>query len=298
MYAARAGLAPLVLMGDLEAGGALMTTSEVENFPGFRDGIDGPVLMEDMRAQAERFGAQLRSEAAVELDLAGPVKIIVDSSGGRHEARSVILAMGSRYRKIGLDDEARLSGKGVSWCATCDGYPYRDRSVVVVGGGDSAAEEAAFLARLGADVTLVHRRSELRASRTMADRVLSDNRITVLWDREVVGIHGAQSLEAVTVRDLGAGTDERLETPGLFVAIGHDPRSELVAGQVETDADGYVVVEHPSTRTSLLGVFACGDLVDREYRQAVTAAGTGCSAALDAERYLASVASESLAAPR
>jgi thioredoxin reductase (NADPH) len=289
IYAARANLAPLLFEGAVTAGGALMNTTEVENFPGFENGIMGPELMIAMRAQAERFGAQLEREDVVAVDLTGPVKVVTDAAGGVHRARAVILAMGSAYRKLGLPDEDRLSGHGVSWCATCDGAFFRDKDIAVVGGGDSAMEEATFLTRFARSVTVIHRRDELRASKIMAERAFADPRIRFRWNSEVVALHGDPKLEAVTVRDTVTGEESRLEVTGLFIAIGHDPRNELVKGQVHLDAEGYVLVQHPSTATNLPGVFAAGDLVDHVYRQAITAAGTGCAAALDAERYLASL---------
>ncbi|MGH3509733.1 MAG: thioredoxin-disulfide reductase [Nocardioidaceae bacterium] len=289
VYAARASLAPLVFEGAVTAGGALMNTTEVENFPGFRDGIMGPELMENMRAQAERFGAELVADDVAAVDLTGEVKLVTDGSGHTHRARAVVLAMGSGYRKLGIPGEDRLSGHGVSWCATCDGFFFRDQHIAVVGGGDSAVEEATFLSRFGSKVTLVHRRGELRASKIMQERALADPKIEVAWDSEVDQIHGDDRLTGLTLADTRTGERRTLDATGLFIAIGHDPRSELVAGQVELDENGYVLVEQPSMRTNLAGVFACGDLVDHHYRQAVTAAGTGCAAALDAERYLAAL---------
>jgi thioredoxin reductase (NADPH) len=240
-----------------------------------------------MRRQAERFGAELVTDDIVEVDLAGPVKRVTDGSGTVHLARTVILATGSRYRELGLDSEHRLSGRGVSWCATCDGFFFRDQDIAVVGGGDSALEEATFLTRFARSVTLVHRRDALRASKIMQDRAFANDKIRFAWNSEVVEVLGDQRLSGVRLRDTVTGAESVLPVTGLFVAIGHDPRSEIVAGQVDRDDEGYVLVDHPSTRTNLPGVFACGDLVDRHYRQAVTAAGTGCSAALDAERFLA-----------
>jgi thioredoxin reductase (NADPH) len=293
IYAARARLEPLVFEGSVTAGGALMTTTEVENYPGFADGIMGPALMDEMRAQAERFGAELVADDVVEADLTGPVKIVKDSAGTEHRAKTVILAMGSGYRKLGLPDEDRLSGHGVSWCATCDGFFFREQDIAVVGGGDSAVEEATFLTRFGKKVTVIHRRDKLRASKIMADRALANDKIEFAWNSEVVAIHGEDKLTGVTLRDTVTGETRELPVTGLFIAIGHDPRSELVKGQVHTDDEGYVLAEAGSTKTNLPGVFASGDLVDHTYRQAVTAAGTGCEAALDAERYLAALESGS-----
>jgi thioredoxin reductase (NADPH) len=286
VYAARASLHPLMFEGSVTAGGALMNTTEVENFPGFRDGIMGPALMDEMRAQAERFGAELVSDDVVSMDLAGDVKT-VSTATDTYSARSVILAMGSGYRELGLPNEKELSGRGVSWCATCDGFFFREQHIAVVGGGDSAIEEATFLTRFGSKVSLIHRRDELRASKIMQERAFADPKLEIIWNSEVAAINGADRLESVTLRSTVDGTEQQLAATGLFIAIGHDPRSELVKGQVELDDEGYVLVSHPSTATNLTGVFACGDLVDHHYRQAVTAAGTGCAAALDAERYVA-----------
>jgi thioredoxin reductase (NADPH) len=288
VYAARASLHPLVFEGSVTAGGALMNTTEVENYPGFRDGIMGPALMDDMRAQAERFGAELVADDIVEVDLAGEVKT-VRTATDTYTARSVILATGSGYRKLGLPNEEELSGRGVSWCATCDGFFFREQHIAVVGGGDSAIEEATFLTRFGSKVTLIHRRDQLRASKIMQERAFADPKLEVVWNAEVASINGSDRLESLTLRDTVTGETSELEATGLFIAIGHDPRSELLTGQVDLDDDGYVLVHHPSTHTNLSGVFACGDLVDHHYRQAVTAAGTGCAAALDAERYLAAL---------
>jgi thioredoxin reductase (NADPH) len=290
LYAARANLAPLMFEGSVTAGGALMNTTDVENFPGFRDGIMGPELMDNMRAQAERFGGELVADDVSSVDLTGPVKVVTDGSGTEHRARAVVLAMGSGYRKLGLANEDRLSGHGVSWCATCDGFFFREHHIAVVGGGDSAIEEATFLSRFASKVTLIHRRDELRASKIMQDRALADPKIEFAWNSEVKEIHGDDKLTGLTLFDTVTGEERNLDATGLFIAIGHDPRSELLHGQVHLDQDGYVLVDHPSTRTNLPGVFAAGDLVDHHYRQAVTAAGTGCAAALDAERYLADLA--------
>ncbi len=286
VYAARANLAPLMFEGSVTAGGALMNTTEVENFPGFRDGIMGPALMDEMRAQAERFGAEMVADDVIEMDLTGETKT-VRTAEGTFSARAVILAMGSGYRKLGLPDEDRLSGHGVSWCATCDGFFFREQHIAVVGGGDSAIEEATFLSRFGSKVTLIHRREELRASKIMQERAFADPKIDFAWNSEVTEIHGDDKLTGLTLRDTVTGETRHLDATGLFIAIGHDPRSELLPGQVDLDADGYVLVDHPSTRTNIEGVFASGDLVDHHYRQAITAAGTGCAAALDAERYIA-----------
>jgi len=286
VYAARASLQPLVFEGSVTAGGALMNTTEVENFPGFRDGIMGPALMDEMRSQAERFGAELVSDDIVSMDLSGDIKT-VSTVTDTYAARTVILAMGSAYRKLGLPREEELSGRGVSWCATCDGFFFRDQNIAVVGGGDSAIEEATFLTRFGSKVTMIHRRDELRASKIMQERAFADPKLEILWDSEVAAINGEDRLESITLRNTKDGTESRLAATGLFIAIGHDPRSELIQGQIDLDDDGYVVVQHPATETNLPGVFAAGDLVDHHYRQAITAAGTGCAAALDAERYLA-----------
>jgi len=286
IYAARAGLNPLVIAGSVTAGGALMNTTEVENFPGFVEGVQGPELMTTLQAQAEKFGAEVVFDDVTALDLSGDIKTVTTGEGKTHSARSVILAMGSAYREIGIDDEKRLSGKGVSWCATCDGFFFRGQDVVVVGGGDSAMEEATFLTRFANKVTIVHRRDELRASKVMADRATADPKIEFAWNSAVVGLDGADKLSGVRLRNLVTGEESVLPATGLFVAIGHDPRNELVKGVVDLDAAGYVVTEGRTTHTSVPGVFACGDLVDSRYRQAITAAGTGCSAALDAQRWL------------
>lgn len=287
IYLARAGLAPVVLTSAVETGGALMNTTEVENFPGFVDGIMGPDLMENLRQQAERFGARLVTDDAVDVELAGEVKTIRTGLGDEYRAHAVVLAMGSAYRKLGVDGEDRLSGHGVSWCATCDGFFFKGKDIAVVGGGDSALEEALFLTRFAESVTLVHRRDQLRASRIMQERALEHPKIQIRWNSQITGMLGDDQLTGATLRDTATGQEEPLNIAGLFVAVGHDPRSALVAGQVDLDRDGYVRVDHPSTATNLPGVFACGDLVDRRYRQAITAAGTGCAAALDAEHYLA-----------
>lgn len=297
IYAARAGLAPVVVAGSVTAGGALMTTTEVENFPGFIDGAQGPELMESMRAQAERFGAEIVFDDATRLDVAGDVKVIETGSGVTYRARAVILTMGSAYRKLGLPEEERLSGHGVSWCATCDGFFFREQHIAVVGGGDSAMEEVLFLTRFASKVTLVHRRDEFRASRIMAERVLADPKIEIAWNSEVAQILGDDRVAGLRLRDTVTGAERVLEVTGVFVAIGHDPRSELITGQVDTDPDGYVRVAHPSTATNLPGVFAAGDLVDHTYRQAITAAGTGCAAAQDAQHYLSHLTPAAQSAP-
>ena len=289
IYAARANLSPLVFEGSVTAGGALMNTTDVENYPGFPDGIMGPELMDSFRKQAERFGAELVPDDVTAVDLTAEVKVVTDSSGTQHRARTVILAMGSAYRKLGLPNEERLSGHGVSWCATCDGFFFRDQNIVVVGGGDSAVEEATFLTRFAKKVTIVHRRDALRASKIMQERAFGDPKIEFAWNSEVAEIHGEDLLTGLTLRDTVTGETRHIEATGLFIAIGHDPRSELVRDQVQVDEGGYVVVDAPTTHTSLEGVFASGDLVDFHYRQAVTAAGTGCASALDAERYLAAL---------
>ncbi len=289
IYAARADLKPLVFEGEIDAGGALMTTTDVENFPGFRDAIMGPELMDNMRAQAERFGAEMITEDIVEMDLTGDIKTVKDGYGNAYSAHTVILAMGSGYRKLDVEGEDRLSGHGVSWCATCDGFFFRDKDIAVIGGGDSAVEEATFLTRFANSVTIVHRRDELRASKIMAARAFHNPKIKFVWNSVVTGIHGGKRLEALTLQDTITGEERELPVSGLFIAIGHEPRSDLVKGQVDLDPDGYVITDGRTTRTNLPGVFASGDLVDRIYRQAVTAAGTGCAAALDAERYLAAL---------
>ncbi len=287
IYLARAALAPLVFEGSVTAGGALMNTTDVENYPGFPDGIQGPQLMDDLRSQAERFGAELVTDDVTSMDLSVDPKV-VRVGDTEHRAHTVVLAMGSAYRNLDVPGESRLSGRGVSWCATCDGFFFRDQDIVVVGGGDSAVEEATFLTRFARSVTMVHRRDSLRASKIMQERAFANDKISFAWDSEVVEALGEDRLEAVRLRNLKDGAVRTLPVTGLFVAIGHDPRSELVKGQVDLDPEGYVVVHDlHSTATNLPGVFAAGDLVDHTYRQAITAAGTGCAAALDAERYIA-----------
>ncbi|MDE1046569.1 MAG: thioredoxin-disulfide reductase [Candidatus Nanopelagicales bacterium] len=287
IYAARAQINPLLFEGSVTAGGALMNTTEVENFPGFENGIMGPQLMEDMRAQAVRFGAEIITDDVTQINVDGDIKSVTDGAGNVHQAHTLILSMGSGYRELGLPNEKRLSGHGVSWCATCDGFFFREQDIAVVGGGDSALEEAIFLTRFAKSVTLVHRRGELRGSKIMQERALANEKIHVAWNSEVAAIHGEAKLSGITLRDTENGTERELPVTGLFIAIGHDPRSELLPGKVDLDPEGYVLVESGSTRTSAPGVFACGDLVDHTYRQAITAAGTGCASALDAERYIA-----------
>jgi len=289
IYAARANLAPVVVAGAVTAGGALMNTTEVENFPGFPEGVMGPELMDKMQAQAERFGATVLYDDAVSVDLAGEVKTVSTAEGEVYRARSVILANGSAYRELGLQGESEMTGRGVSYCATCDGFFFREQHIVVVGGGDSAMEEATFLTKFASKVTVVHRREELRASKIMADRAISNPKIDFAWNSEVAAIHGTDKVTGITLRDTVTGAERELDATGVFVAIGHVPRTDMLAGQVELDANGYIVVTSPSTATSVPGVFACGDAVDHTYRQAITAAGTGCAAALDAERYLAAL---------
>jgi thioredoxin reductase (NADPH) len=286
IYAARAQLEPVIYEGSVTAGGALMNTTEVENFPGFTDGIMGPDLMDSMRKQAARFGSQLITDDIVEMDLKGPVKTLKDGSGNVLKSKSVILAMGSAYREIGLENEKRLSGRGVSWCATCDGFFFRDQEIAVVGGGDSAVEEATFLTKFASKVTLIHRRDSLRASKIMADRAKANPKIEFLWNTEVTDVLGEAKMEALQLKNTLTGAVTKREFGALFVAIGHIPRSELITTQVDLDAEGYVKVEGRSTKTNIEGVFACGDLVDHTYRQAITAAGSGCQAALDAEKFL------------
>ncbi|WP_142275840.1 thioredoxin-disulfide reductase, partial [Mycobacterium mantenii] len=286
LYTARAQLAPVVFEGT-SFGGALMTTTEVENFPGFRDGITGPELMDQMREQALRFGADLRMEDVESVSLQGRVKTVTTSEGQTHRARSVILAMGAAARYLGVPGEQELLGRGVSSCATCDGFFFRDQDIAVIGGGDSAMEEATFLTRFARSVTLVHRREEFRASRIMLERAKASDKITIVTNKAVEAVEGEQTVTGLRLRDTVSGEVSTLAVTGVFVAIGHDPRSELVREVLETDPEGYVLVRGHTTATSIDGVFAAGDLVDRTYRQAVTAAGSGCSAAIDAERWLA-----------
>ncbi|MQY12663.1 Thioredoxin reductase [Streptomyces sp. RB5] len=298
LYTARASLKPLVFEGAVTAGGALMNTTEVENFPGYRDGIMGPDLMDNMRAQAERFGAELVPDDIISVDLTGDIKTVTDTAGTVHRAKAVIVATGSQHRKLGLPREDELSGRGISWCATCDGFFFKEHDIVVVGGGDTAIEEATFLSRFAKSVTIVHRRDALRASKAMQERAFADPKISFVWDSEVTEIHGDVKLSGVTLRNVKTGETSRLPVTGLFIAIGHDPRTELFKDQLKLDGEGYLTVDAPNTRTNLTGVFGAGDVVDHTYRQAITAAGTGCSAALDAERFLAALAdSEKTAEP-
>ena len=288
IYAARAQLSPIVLEGSVTAGGALMNTTEVENFPGFRNGIMGPALMEEIRAQAEKFGARFITDDAVKVDLTKEIKVVQDGNGNTYQSKAVILATGSGYKKLGLAKEDTLSGRGVSYCATCDGFFFKEQAIAVVGGGDSAVEEATFLTRFASKVYLIHRRSELRASRIMQQRAMNDKKIEFVWNSEVAEILGDEKVTGLKLKDTVTGQEKNLAITGLFVAIGHEPRSELLNGQIDLDPNGYVLTKSGSTKTNIEGVFACGDLVDHVYRQAITAAGTGCQAALDAERFLAS----------
>ena len=286
IYAARAQLKPIIYEGSVTAGGALMNTTEVENFPGFADGVMGPELMESMRKQVERFDAKIITDDIVEMKLTGDVKELTDGSGNTVKAKAVILAMGSAYKEIGLKNEKRLSGRGVSWCATCDGFFFRDQVIAVVGGGDSAMEEANFLTKFASKVVLVHRRDSFRASKIMIERATANPKIEFLFNHEVVDVLGEDKVTGLKLKNTVTGEESSKDFTGLFVAIGHLPRSELVAKQVELNSEGYVQVEGRSTKTKIPGVFACGDLVDYTYRQAITAAGSGCQAALDAERFL------------
>ena len=286
IYASRAQLNPIIYECSVTAGGALMNTTEVENFPGFIDGVMGPDLMESMRKQAQRFGSELITDDIVKMDLVGDIKTLVDGSGNTIKAKSVILAMGSAYREIGLVNEKRLSGHGVSWCATCDGFFFRDQVIAVVGGGDSAVEEATFLTKFASKVVLIHRRDSLRASKIMAERAAANPKIEFLWNTEVIDVLGDSKVTGLKLRNTVDGSESERALTGLFVAIGHIPRSELITSQITVNGEGYVEVDGRSTRTNIPGVFACGDLVDYTYRQAITAAGSGCQAALDAEKFL------------
>ncbi|MGP5375727.1 thioredoxin-disulfide reductase [Brachybacterium alimentarium] len=286
IYTARAEMNPVVIAGALDAGGALMTTTDVENFPGFPQGVQGPELMTQLQEQAERFGAEIIYDDAVDIQLEGEVKTVTLDDGTVYRAKTLILSTGSAYRELGIDGEKELSGKGVSWCATCDGFFFKDQDIVVVGGGDSAVEEATFLTRFGKSVTLVHRRDELRASKIMARRAEADPKLSFAWNSEVLSINGTDKVESVTLRDTITGEQRILPTTAVFEAIGHLPRTDLVRGKLELDDEGYIVCQGRSTYTSIPGVFAAGDVVDHTYRQAITAAGTGCQAALDAERWL------------
>jgi thioredoxin reductase (NADPH) len=286
VYAARAKLNPLVFEGSVTAGGALMQTTDVENFPGFPDGIMGPELMDSFRKQAERFGAELVADDVVSVDLTATPKVVKTDSE-TFTAKSVIIATGSKYKELDVPGEKELSGHGVSFCATCDGFFFRGQDIAVIGGGDSAIEEATFLTRFANSVTIVHRRSELRASKIMQDRAFANEKIKFVWDSEVVEVIGDNKITGLRIKNVRDGSEQVLPVSGMFVAIGHLPRSELFTGQLEIDSEGYLVVDQPTTRTAIEGVFACGDVVDHTYRQAVTAAGTGCSAAIDAERWLA-----------
>jgi thioredoxin reductase (NADPH) len=286
LYAARARLSPLLFEGSVTSGGALMNTTDVENFPGFPDGILGPDLMDQLRKQAERFGTELVADDVTEVDLKASPKVIKVGED-TYLGKAVIVASGSGYRELGVPGEKRLAGHGVSWCATCDGFFFREQDIAVIGGGDSAMEEATFLTRFVKSVTVVHRRDSLRASKIMQDRAFANPKIKFIWDSEVAEVLGDDRVTGLLLRNLRTGAESTLPVAGMFVAIGHDPRSELFAGQLDTDSDGYLLVDSPSTRTAIDGVFAAGDVVDRTYKQAVTAAGTGCAAALDAERWLA-----------
>jgi len=294
IYAARAQLAPLLIASSVEAGGELMKTTEVENFPGFAEGIMGPELMLQMQAQAERFGTEIVLDDVVSLELDGPIKRVTLGNGDTHEALAVIFATGSAYRKLGIPDEERLSGYGVSWCATCDGFFFRQKTIAVAGGGDSAMEEATFLTRFADKVYVIHRKDSLRASKAMQERAFSNPKIEFLWNKEVTSIYGEDLVTGVGLVDTVDGTETRLDLSGLFIAIGADPRTHLVHGQLTLNADGTIAVEGRSSRTNLAGVFAAGDVIDPTYRQAVTAAGSGTVAALDAEHYLAALPADSL----
>lgn len=289
VYTARANLKPLVIAGSVTAGGELMNTTDVENFPGFPEGIMGPDLMDNMQKQAERFGAEVLFDDVTEMQLDGEIKTLSLADGTVYRARTVIVSTGSAYRELGLPDEKRLSGHGVSWCATCDGFFFRDQTISVIGGGDSAMEEALFLTKFAAKVIVVHRRNELRASKIMADRALAHEKIEFVWDSEVVGINGENKVNGLVVKNRNTGEESTLDVTGIFVAIGNDPRVDLVKDQLELTAEGTIAVDGRSSRTSLPGVYAAGDVIDSNYRQAITAAASGCAAAQDVEHYLANV---------
>ena len=291
IYTARADLKPLMIAGSVTAGGELMNTTEVENFPGFPEGVMGPDLMENLQQQAERFGTQIEFDDVTEVSLDSEIKTVVTGSGQSYSARTVIVSTGSAYRELGLDDEKRLSGRGVSWCATCDGFFFKDQDIVVVGGGDSAMEEATFLTKFAKSVTVVHRRDSLRASKIMQDRAFKNEKITFVWNTEVYGIDGESKVTGIKLNNLVTGEKSELPVTGVFVAIGNDPRVDLIRGVLDLTSEGTIAVSGRSSKTSLPGVFAAGDVVDPTYRQAVTAAGSGCVAALDVEHYLASLTS-------
>ncbi|UYQ77604.1 thioredoxin-disulfide reductase [Glutamicibacter sp. JL.03c] len=289
IYTARANLKPLVIAGSVTAGGELMNTTDVENFPGFPEGIMGPDLMDNMQKQAERFGAEILFDDVTAMDLTGEIKTLSLADGTTFRARSVIVSTGSAYRELGLEDEKRLSGHGVSWCATCDGFFFREQNIAVIGGGDSAMEEALFLTKFASKVTVVHRRNELRASKIMADRALAHEKIDFVWDSEVVGINGDDKVQGLVLKNRTSGEESTLDVTGIFVAIGNDPRVDLVKDQLELTSEGTIAVEGRTSKTSLPGVFAAGDVIDSTYRQAITAAASGCAAAQDVEHYLANV---------
>lgn len=289
IYTARANLNPLVIAGSVTAGGELMNTTDVENFPGFPQGIMGPDLMDNMQQQAERFGAEILFDDVTEMNLEGEIKTLSLADGTVYRARAIIVSTGSAYRELGLADEKRLSGHGVSWCATCDGFFFSEQTIAVIGGGDSAMEEALFLTKFASKVIVVHRRSELRASKIMADRALAHEKIEFVWDSEVVGINGEDKVNGLVVKNRNTGEESTLDVTGVFVAIGNDPRVDLVKNQLELTAEGTIAVDGRSSKTSLPGVFAAGDVIDSTYRQAITAAGSGCAAAQDVEHFLANV---------
>ena len=289
VYTARANMKPLVIAGSVTAGGELMNTTDVENFPGFPEGIMGPDLMDNMQKQAERFGAEIMFDDVTAVELAGDIKVVTVGDGTVYRAHAVILSTGSAYRELGLPDEKRLAGHGVSWCATCDGFFFRDQEIAVIGGGDSAMEEALFLTKFASKVTVVHRRDSLRASKIMADRALAHPKIEFIWDSEVIGISGAEKVTAMSLRSLKTGAEQEVAVTGIFVAIGNDPRTDLVKGVLDLTAEGTIAVDGRTSKTSLPGVFAAGDVIDASYRQAITAAGSGCAAALDVEHFLADV---------